>query len=135
VFRLDIVIGILLFVLGIVVYLIGYLLIPLIVASSAKLTKAQINLIVICNVIVVFILFQLWNPYLTTNIVMGIVSLFVGRRIMISKCLKTDEGNMKTDAIQTSHPVSKVAVKYCSRCGNAIDPTTKKCTGCGKQYF
>ncbi len=25
--------------------------------------------------------------------------------------------------------------KYCSRCGNEIDPTTKKCTGCGKQYF
>ena len=26
-------------------------------------------------------------------------------------------------------------VKYCSRCGSAIDSKTKKCTGCGKQYF
>ena len=25
--------------------------------------------------------------------------------------------------------------KYCSKCGALIDFTTKKCTGCGKQYF
>ena len=25
--------------------------------------------------------------------------------------------------------------KYCSRCGKLIDSKTKKCTGCGKQYF
>ena len=25
--------------------------------------------------------------------------------------------------------------KYCSRCGSGIDPVTKVCTGCGKQYF
>ena len=25
--------------------------------------------------------------------------------------------------------------KYCSRCGSAIDSKTKKCSGCGKQYF
>ena len=28
-----------------------------------------------------------------------------------------------------------VKIKYCSRCGSAIDNKTKKCTGCGKQYF
>ena len=35
-------------------------------------------------------------------------------------------------------PVSeqnKTKIKYCSRCGTLIDPNTKKCTGCGKQYF
>ena len=26
-------------------------------------------------------------------------------------------------------------IKYCSQCGKAIDGITKKCTGCGKQYF
>lgn len=26
-------------------------------------------------------------------------------------------------------------IKYCSQCGSPIDPVTKKCTGCGKQYF
>ena len=30
---------------------------------------------------------------------------------------------------------SKPYVKYCSRCGNPIDPVFKKCSGCGKQYF
>lgn len=32
-------------------------------------------------------------------------------------------------------PVSKQPRKYCSLCGNPIDPVTKKCQGCGKQYF
>jgi hypothetical protein len=26
-------------------------------------------------------------------------------------------------------------IKYCSKCGNGIDPVTKVCSGCGKQYF
>ena len=30
---------------------------------------------------------------------------------------------------------SDVKRKYCSRCGNVIDIETKKCIGCGKQYF
>ncbi len=25
--------------------------------------------------------------------------------------------------------------KYCKLCGKEIDSTTRKCTGCGKQYF
>lgn len=29
----------------------------------------------------------------------------------------------------------KIKIKYCSQCGSQIDPNTKKCTGCGKQYF
>lgn len=31
--------------------------------------------------------------------------------------------------------VKPVKTKYCSKCGSAIDSKTKKCTGCGKQYF
>lgn len=33
------------------------------------------------------------------------------------------------------HSPSKSAIKYCSRCGKPIDPISKKCSGCGKQYF
>jgi len=29
----------------------------------------------------------------------------------------------------------KIKIKYCSQCGSQIDPVTKKCMGCGKQYF
>lgn len=34
----------------------------------------------------------------------------------------------------TTTPQNK-KIKYCSRCGHLIDPETKQCTGCGKQYF
>ena len=29
----------------------------------------------------------------------------------------------------------KKATKYCAKCGNLINGNSKKCTGCGKQYF
>ncbi|WP_347072323.1 zinc ribbon domain-containing protein [Intestinimonas butyriciproducens] len=37
----------------------------------------------------------------------------------------------------TAVPVSQNDKKsaFCKKCGSAIDPNTKKCSGCGKQYF
>jgi hypothetical protein len=37
----------------------------------------------------------------------------------------------------TAAPVSQGDKKgaFCKKCGSAIDPNTKKCSGCGKQYF
>lgn len=31
--------------------------------------------------------------------------------------------------------VKKTKITFCKKCGHMIDPETKKCTGCGKQYF
>ena len=87
---MEALLGIFLLVFGLAVYLGGYLLVPLVISSQRKMKKGKINIIVLVNTLVVFILFQLWNPYLTTNIVMGLISIFVGRRILISKCLKTE---------------------------------------------
>ncbi len=48
------------------------------------------------------------------------------------------------DKVFSVQPVQKIkskknkksaAVKYCSKCGALIDCESKKCTGCGKQYF
>lgn len=37
--------------------------------------------------------------------------------------------------VHVKQSTSAVPTKYCSRCGKPIDPITKKCQGCGKQYF
>ena len=53
--------------------------------------------------------------------------------------LKTDGGKQETQpnkqSEQPSSPANQQRVKYCSRCGSAINPATKRCTGCSKQYF
>lgn len=41
----------------------------------------------------------------------------------------------KTTTQETPPAAEKTNQKFCSRCGNKIDAATKKCTGCGKQYF
>lgn len=42
---------------------------------------------------------------------------------------------VSTSQPQNSQPEQKEKVRYCSKCGNIVDSQTKKCTGCGKQYF
>ncbi|MBR5430621.1 MAG: zinc-ribbon domain-containing protein [Firmicutes bacterium] len=32
-------------------------------------------------------------------------------------------------------PVNSANARYCQKCGGLVDPETKKCTKCGKQYF
>lgn len=39
----------------------------------------------------------------------------------------------QTQTFNTKAEIGKV--RFCSRCGGKIDNDTKKCTGCGKQYF
>lgn len=43
--------------------------------------------------------------------------------------------NVKTLTMQNEKPHTvRQASRFCKRCGSQIDPETKKCTGCGKQY-
>lgn len=42
------------------------------------------------------------------------------------------EGSAVAPVPQIAKPVK---TKYCNKCGSAIDSKTKKCTGCGKQFF
>ncbi len=42
--------------------------------------------------------------------------------------------SIEDNSPQIERATEKTA-RYCSKCGSAIDSKTKKCTGCGKQYF
>lgn len=44
-------------------------------------------------------------------------------------------GKYQQPAIPDSPKKTKYKNRFCKLCGSPIDPTTKKCTGCGKQYF
>lgn len=56
----------------------------------------------------------------------------------------TETPNSPTPVLKKEEPVvaasapkgaKSVQTRYCSKCGSEIDRKTKKCTGCGKQYF
>ena len=40
----------------------------------------------------------------------------------------------KVKPVRISSNTSNTPTKYCSHCGKIVDPTTKKCRGCGMQY-
>lgn len=46
-------------------------------------------------------------------------------------------GKFQQTAVVASAPVGskKAKNRFCKHCGSPIDPASKKCTGCGKQYF
>lgn len=41
----------------------------------------------------------------------------------------------KMQELSKNEKPHKKANRYCKYCGSLVDPSTKKCTGCGKQYF
>lgn len=54
-----------------------------------------------------------------------------GSDIMLEK--NTEQSK---EVLHQSDPlIEGQTLKYCSHCGKAIDAVTKKCSGCGKQYF
>lgn len=63
-----------------------------------------------------------------------------------SRLEPTQQGSPKTVSASTVHPavstpkgapinLNEKKYSYCKKCGSAIDSNTKKCSGCGKQYF
>lgn len=87
------------------------------------------------------------NRWLDALIFLGIAVIFTGIQFAINTLLdkrinsentqKLSEHNNEQlkdeNMITETGPLKKK--RYCKFCGNEIEPSTKKCTGCGKQYF
>lgn len=52
-----------------------------------------------------------------------------------AKYLVAEQSGEKHIPKEHTYAPQKTKVKYCSQCGSPINSCTKKCTGCGKQYF
>ncbi len=50
-------------------------------------------------------------------------------------CVAEPGGNEEKTSQKAVTTDNKKKPKYCKRCGGLIDPTTKKCQGCGRQHF
>ena len=75
--------------------------------------------------------------------------LFVGRKLckkwdkhIESKSIKKVDNEEKDvnsivsqESKEISHDLETYNKRYCSKCGSIVDNESKKCTGCGKQYF
>lgn len=76
--------------------------------------------------------------------ILGVILLIVG--IKEKKGVNDKESPTTNDNIDAEEPITETVTTlvtinktpsncFCRKCGKPIDQTTKKCTGCGKQYF
>ena len=119
----------------------GYLLVPtILVVTGKKYETRKLKRINIINCIVVWILFRVLQVALGNEPTSGAAVILwggVGHWLLQKYCLKDNESitDLQTQSTRPQTDVAKKTARYCSRCGNPIDPITKKCKGCGKQYF
>ncbi|MBQ4641559.1 MAG: zinc ribbon domain-containing protein [Oscillospiraceae bacterium] len=58
-----------------------------------------------------------------------------GARTVVWPSPQKEKPVIQTIPTPTVHTENTSKTKYCRKCGSAINDKTKKCTGCGKQYF
>lgn len=127
--------------LSLVLTVFGYLLVPTILALTGKKYEAKkLKRINIINCVVVWLLFRILQISLGDDPSSGAAVFLwgaVGHWILKKYCLKEAQPapQPKPQPVRTTTPAYSQPVKYCSYCGQAINPVTKKCNGCGKQYF
>lgn len=84
---------------------------------------------------------------LGANIIYALMFYYINRKLFFSKNKAKEIDNETTTEIDyndedeitptanISQEETSIKKRYCSVCGNLIDNTSKKCGGCGKQYF
>lgn len=80
-------------------------------------------------------------PYILGSVVIDLLLIWGGVALLIrAKAkdrmqLKHNYSMILTSTIKNEKPhAGRQVSRFCKRCGSQIDPETKKCTGCGKQY-
>lgn len=131
-----------------VVTIFSYLFIPVcIVLLEKKYEIKKLKKINTLNCILVWSIFRIIEiasgntPSSGTAVFLwGAVSYWILKKNCLKESPKPavpieDKPQVKTQPTQVSTPAVNKSIKYCSHCGNPIDPATKQCLGCGKQYF
>lgn len=147
-------------VLSLLLTIATYLFIPLLlIRKNKRMTRKKLLLVSIANGCLVFILWNAFriatNQELNTNVAPAWLWSAIGYALM-KKRLSVDTANedVPNALTEEGYPVEEqiadispavepidnmrtttAKTKYCHKCGKAIDNKSKKCSGCGKQYF
>ena len=118
-----------------------YLLIPTIITicyRNKKLSQKKIKRIAIINGICVWLVImviRIENGDESTNFSIFLWS-WLSYLLMKHFCLEDNQTTEQPIPVSHSNPIDvpNKKIRYCSNCGNRIDPNTKICLGCRKQY-
>lgn len=147
-------------VLSLLLTIATYLFIPLLlIRKNKKMARKNLLWVSIANGCLVFILWNVFriatNQELNTNVAPAWLWSAIGYALM-KKRISVDTANEEVpiapvegyssveeqiaDTSPAVEPIDNMRTttaktKYCHKCGKAIDNKSKKCSGCGKQYF
>ena len=104
-----------------------------------------LSLYFIIDVIILGGIFDETFQNLGANLVYALMFYYINRKLFFNNITSTEFAAKKEieEIAETSKAQNSTNLyhkktpkkRYCSHCGNLIDSTTKKCCGCGKQYF
>lgn len=129
-----------------------YLLFPAIYSIQGKhRTQKEIKKIAIVNGVSMFlffiVLFEALEIEQIPNMTAAFIWSIIGYHIMKYRCCNNhavpetnniliQEYDIPESNTAPSNTKKDIKIqKFCKHCGSAIDTSTRKCTGCGKQYF
>ena len=159
--QLEIGLRILYIVFAYLITAIAFSIIPLLVALLRKKIITRKGYSIVCYsvnlpILIVDSILSGGNLKLAAYLIWTSFAIWLGRKFLNNKSLLDNSGykygayspeyedilnesteNPKKEYINKSaiKPTNPPKIKFCSRCGGKINPDSKKCSKCGKQYF